>query len=38
MNGVAHCVEGLYAMDGNPIISMFAAEGIRALARCLPRE
>jgi maleylacetate reductase len=37
MNAIAHCVEGLYAMDGNPIVSMFAAEGIRALARSLPR-
>jgi maleylacetate reductase len=37
MNAIAHCVEGLYAQDGNPIISMFAAEGIRALARSLPR-
>jgi maleylacetate reductase len=37
MNAIAHCVEGLYAMDGNPIISLFAAEGIRALARSLPR-
>src|ERR1700689_1870045 len=36
MNAIAHCVEGLYAMDGNPIVSMFAAEGIRALARSLP--
>jgi alcohol dehydrogenase class IV len=36
MNAIAHCVEGLYAMDGNPIISLFAAEGIRALARSLP--
>src|SRR6266566_2309790 len=36
MNAIAHCVEGLYAEDGNPIISMFAAEGIRALARSLP--
>ena len=36
MNAIAHCVEGLYAHDGNPIISMFAAEGIRALARSLP--
>jgi maleylacetate reductase len=37
MNAIAHCVEGLYARDGNPIISLFAAEGIRALARSLPR-
>jgi alcohol dehydrogenase class IV len=36
MNAIAHCVEGLYAQDRNPIISMFAAEGIRALARSLP--
>jgi alcohol dehydrogenase class IV len=36
MNAIAHCVEGLYAPDGNPIMSMFAAEGIRALARSLP--
>jgi maleylacetate reductase len=37
MNAIAHCVEGLYAVDGNPIISMFAAEGIRTLARSLPK-
>lgn len=36
MNAIAHCVEGLYAPDGNPILSLFAAEGIRALARSLP--
>lgn len=37
INAIAHCVEGLYAMDGNPMISLFAAEGIRALARALPK-
>jgi len=37
MNAIAHCVEGLYALDGNPIIYLLAAEGIRALARSLPR-
>ena len=37
MNAIAHCVEGLYAIDGNPIVSMYAAEGIRVLARSLPR-
>jgi maleylacetate reductase len=37
MNAIAHCVEGLYAPDGNPIMTIFAAEGIRALARSLPR-
>jgi maleylacetate reductase len=37
MNAIAHCVEALYAQDGNPIISLLAAEGIRALAGSLPR-
>ena len=36
MNAVAHCVEGLYAFDGNPIVTLMAVEGIRALARSLP--
>lgn len=36
MNAIAHCVEGLYARDANPIMSLLAAEGIRALARSLP--
>jgi maleylacetate reductase len=36
MNAMAHCVEALYAHDGNPIISLMAEEGIRALARALP--
>jgi alcohol dehydrogenase class IV len=36
INAVAHCVEALYAEDANPIISLFAAEGIGALARALP--
>ena len=36
MNAMAHCVEALYAPDANPIISLLAAEGIRALARSLP--
>jgi alcohol dehydrogenase class IV len=37
MNAVAHAAEGLYAQDANPIMSMMAEEGIRALARGLPR-
>lgn len=37
MNATAHCVEALYAHDGNPIISLMAEEGIRALASALPR-
>jgi maleylacetate reductase len=35
MNAMAHCVEALYAVDGNPIISLAAEEGIRALAGAL---
>ena len=37
MNAMAHCVEALYAHDGNPIISLMAEEGIRALALALPK-
>jgi alcohol dehydrogenase class IV len=37
MNAMAHCVEALYAHDGNPIVSLMAEEGIRALASALPR-
>ncbi len=36
MNALAHCVEALYAQDGNPITSLMAIEGIRALGRALP--
>jgi maleylacetate reductase len=36
MNALAHCVEALYAHDGNPIISLMAEEGIRALSTALP--
>jgi len=36
MNAIAHCVEGLYAENANPVINLMAAEGIRALARSLP--
>ncbi len=35
MNAMAHCVEALYAHDGNPIVSLMAEEGIRALAASL---
>lgn len=37
MNAIAHCAEALYAHDGNPIVSLMAEEGIRALASSLPR-
>src|ERR1044071_2136828 len=36
MNAIAHCAEALYAHDGNPIVSLMAEEGIRALASALP--
>lgn len=36
MNALAHCVEALYAHDGNPIVSLMAEEGIRALSSALP--
>ncbi len=38
MNAIAHAVEGLYAVDGNPIVSLMAVEGIRALAAALPNN
>jgi alcohol dehydrogenase class IV len=36
MNAIAHCVEALYAQEANPITSLMAEEGIRALAAALP--
>jgi maleylacetate reductase len=36
LNAVAHAVEGLYAPDATPIISLMAEEGTRALAAALP--
>ena len=36
MNAIAHAVEGLYAPDGNPIVSLMAEEGIRALGAAIP--
>jgi len=36
LNSIAHCVEGLYSPDANPLVSIMAEEGIRALARSLP--
>jgi maleylacetate reductase len=37
MNAIAHCVEALYAENANPVIALMAEEGIRTLARSLPR-
>ena len=36
MNAIAHSVEALYAQNRNPLLSMIAEEGIRALAAGLP--
>jgi alcohol dehydrogenase class IV len=36
MNSIAHCVEALYAQEANPIVSMMAEDGIRALGKSLP--
>lgn len=37
INAIAHAVEGLYAQDANPLMSLIAEEGIRALAQGLPK-
>jgi maleylacetate reductase len=36
INAIAHCAEALYSRDANPIVSLIAEEGIRALAGGLP--
>jgi alcohol dehydrogenase class IV len=36
INAIAHAVEALYAEDRNPIVSVMAEEGIRALVGALP--
>ncbi len=36
MNALAHCVEALYAPGANPVTSLLAEEGARALHRGLP--
>lgn len=37
MNAIAHAVEALYAENANPVLSLIAEDGIRALARALPK-
>jgi maleylacetate reductase len=37
MNALAHAVEGLYAPDTSPIVSLMAEEGARAIIQALPR-
>ncbi|QBK03534.1 maleylacetate reductase [Hylemonella gracilis] len=36
INAIAHAAEGLYSVEGNPIMSLMAEEGIAALGRALP--
>jgi maleylacetate reductase len=36
INALAHCVEALYAPGANPITSLMAEEGMRAIARGVP--
>lgn len=36
INAMAHAAEGLYAVDGNPVMDLMAQEGIRALALAVP--
>jgi len=37
LNAIAHAVEALYTQDANPVISLIAEDGIRALATALRR-
>lgn len=37
LNAIAHAAEGLYSRDANPISSLMAEEGIRALGAALPK-
>ncbi|HEX2547054.1 MAG TPA: maleylacetate reductase [Ramlibacter sp.] len=36
INAIAHAAEGLYSVEGNPVMDLMAEEGIRALGRALP--
>jgi maleylacetate reductase len=36
INAIAHAAEGLYAVDGNPVMNLMAKEGMAAIARALP--
>lgn len=37
VNAIAHCVEALYSESANPITSLMAEDGIRALRKSLPK-
>jgi alcohol dehydrogenase class IV len=36
LNAIAHAVEALYSADANPIIDLYAQQGIKSIARALP--
>ena len=36
INAIAHAAEGLYSVEGNPVMDLMAQEGIAALGRALP--
>lgn len=36
LNAMAHAIEGVYAQDRNPVASLLALEGVRALKAALP--
>lgn len=36
INAIAHAAEALYAQESNPILDLFAEEGVAAFARALP--
>jgi maleylacetate reductase len=36
LNAIAHAMEALYAVDGNPLVALMAEQGVRALATALP--
>lgn len=37
LNAIAHAVEGLYSREANPLISLLAEDGIRAIVSALPQ-
>ncbi|MCV0438727.1 MAG: maleylacetate reductase [Hydrogenophaga sp.] len=37
INAIAHAAEGLYSVEGNPVVDLMAEEGIAAIGRALPR-
>ncbi|MBC6402893.1 MAG: maleylacetate reductase [Hyphomonadaceae bacterium] len=37
MNAIAHAVEAMYAENANPLLSLMAEEGVRAVVRALPK-